>query len=165
MKQTSRRNAGWWFAGMALVALATGCGDGTDGEAPEVGKTAACAGLSDPIDQIECHVDLATHAGHPRACLEADQDGVRYQCIAIAGRLKDASLCDDIPSTSDETRTLRDGCLSDVAEVLGESTLCQRVLTPGLRDSCYLKLFRATADATLCDHIDDPGLKSLCAAD
>jgi hypothetical protein len=164
MAKPSMQKMGWWFLGVALVALGAGCGGGADRPAAtEADGIAACEGLSDPIDQIECRVDVATDAGHPRPCLEAEQDGVRYQCIAIlAGRLKKASLCDDIPSTTEDTRMLRDGCLGDVAEVVGESDLCERVLTRGIRDSCYLKLFRVTGDATLCDRIEDPGLASLC---
>ena len=85
--------------------------------------------------------------------------------LMVAGRLQDASLCDDIPPSSDETRALRDACLSDVAAVLEESALCGRVLLAGLRDSCYLEIARTTNDASLCDRIDDPGLNSLCTGD
>ena len=53
-------------------------------------------------------MDLATLAGHPKPCQEAGHESVRYQCYAVlAGRLKDASLCDDIPPSSDEIPWLK----------------------------------------------------------
>jgi hypothetical protein len=158
------------YAGSLIIAvscLAFGCVGGPEqgaGEQPERAEIAVdCGSLAGPIEQIECHVDRATQAGHPKPCQEAAEEGVRYQCYAIlAGRLKDASLCDDIPPSSDESRALRDVCLSDVAEVLKETALCERITAPGLYDSCYFKIARATGDTSLCDSIDDPGLKSGC---
>jgi hypothetical protein len=158
------------LAAGAIICLTLGCGDGAEQRTAalpaDARADAACEGLPGPIERIECYVDRATRAGHPKACQEAAEDGVRYQCLAIlAGRLKDASLCDDIPPSSDETRALRDACLSDVAAVLEESALCERVLLAGLRDSCYLEIARATDDASLCNRIGDPGLNSLCTGE
>jgi hypothetical protein len=168
-EESARRIPRTVLAAGAVLCLTFGCGSGEDhraeapaGDAP----AAACEGLPGPIERIECHVDRATRAGHPKACQEAAENGVRYQCLAIlAGRLQDASLCDDIPPSSDETRALRDACLSDVAAVLEESALCERVLLAGVRDSCYLEIARTTDDASLCDRIGDPGLNSLCTGD
>lgn len=157
--------AGWGV--FAIACLTFGCGGGAEqgtAEQPERAEVAVdCGSLAGPIEQIECRVDQATRAGHPKPCQEAAAAGVRYQCFAIlAGRLKDATLCDDIPASSDETRELRDVCLSDVAEVLKETALCERIMAPGLYDSCYFKVARATGDTSLCDSIEDPGLKSGC---
>lgn len=166
-EESLRRSIYAGFVIIAVSCLASGCGSGAEqgtAEQPERAEVAGdCGDLAGPIEQIECHVDRATQAGHPKPCQEAAADGVRYQCYAIlAGRLKDASLCDDIPPSSDETRALRDVCLSDVAEVLKETALCERIMAPGLYDSCYFKVARATGDTSLCDSIDDPGLKSGC---
>jgi hypothetical protein len=162
----ARASIGAWGATLAISLVIVGCGGGADQESAPPGpaeEVADCGTLAGSIEQIECYVDRATLSGHPRICQQAEQEGVRYQCLAIlAGRLKDASICDDIPSSSDETRALRDKCLSDVAAVLEESTLCGRILTAGLRDSCYFKIAGATGDSSLCDRIDDPGLKSGC---
>jgi hypothetical protein len=165
-----RRSICAGFMAVAIPCLAFGCGPGAEQEAgallEPVEGAIKCGSLGGPIDRIECYVDRATQAGHPKPCQEAAEEGVRYQCYAIlAGRLKDATLCDDIPPSSDETRALRDLCLSDVAEVLKETALCERIMTPGLHDSCYFKVARATGDASLCDPIDDPGLKSGCTGE
>ena len=158
------------FVAVAVSCLAFGCGSGAEqGTGTQPGRAEGavdCAILAGPIERIECHVDRATQVGHPKPCQEAAEEGVRYQCYAIlAGRLKDASLCDDIPPSSDEARALRDTCLSDVAEVLMETALCERIMAPGLHDSCYFKVARATGDTSLCDSIDDPGLKSGCTGE
>jgi hypothetical protein len=158
------------FAAVAISCLASGCGTGSEQgltvQEGQADRTVDCERLATPLERIECHVDRATQAGHPKPCREAAEEAVRYQCYAIlAGRLKDATLCDDIPPSSDETRALRDTCLSDVAEVLKEAALCERIMTPGLCDSCYLKVARATGDTSLCDAIDDPGLKSGCTGE
>lgn len=158
------------FMVVVVSFLAFACGSGavqeTEARHGRAEAAADCATVAGPIKRIECYVDRATQAGHPKPCQEAADEGVRYQCYAIlAGRLKDATLCDDIPPSSDETRALRDACLSDVAEVLQETALCERIIAPGLYDSCYFKVARATGDTSLCDAIDDPGLKSGCTGE
>jgi len=168
MREKSMRRSIWAVFMVVVVSfLAFACGPGaeqeTEAQEARVEAAADCGSLAAPIERIECYVDRATQAGHPKPCQEAADEGVRYQCYAIlAGRLKDATLCDDIPPSSDETRALRDACLSDVAEVLKETALCERIMAPGLYDSCHFKVARATGDTSLCDAIDDPGLKSGC---
>jgi hypothetical protein len=156
--------------GLVVVCLTLGCGAGerqpTEPPPARASAAAHCGDLPGAIEQIECYVDRATLVGHPKPCQEAAADGVRYQCYAVlAARLKDASLCDDIPTSSDEARQLRDACLSDVAEVLSEAALCTRISTTGLRDSCFFKIAGATGDTTLCERIGDPGLKSGCTGE
>jgi hypothetical protein len=88
---------------------------------------------------------------------------VRYQCYAIyAERRSNPDVCEEIPPKSADYIGLRDVCISDVAEKVGDFTLCEKVQTQGLRDSCYLKIFNKTGDTSLCEKIQDNGLKSGC---
>ena len=128
---------------MLCVALACGC-NGTSLTEPAAaagGSSAHCADLTTPIEQVECYADVATQAGHPKSCLDATDPAVSHPCLAIlAGRLRDVTLCDDIPASSAESRALRNRCLGDVADVLDQGTLCARIDVPALRDSCYTRV-------------------------
>ena len=138
----SRRRCRPWLP-LVLVVMA-GCGTAPE-EAPPPGPT--CDEHADTVGRIECYVERATREGHPRTCREADED-VRYPCYAVlAERLREASLCDDIPVSSERTRRLRDDCLSDVAAVLEQGTLCERILAADVRDGCFREVAMRTGDS------------------
>jgi len=121
---------------MLCGVLAFGCGAQVAD-----GNTVECSAHEAPIEQVECYANAATQAGHPRSCLEATDTDVSHQCLAIlAGRLQDATLCDDIPTSSAESRALRETCLSEVADVLDQGILCSRIDTPRLRDTCLARI-------------------------
>jgi hypothetical protein len=149
-RNLSRASTG--FLAVAIAAALLGCGDGPDGDGAPTRTVADAGDYAVPasgIEQIEYYVDRATAAGHPKICQEVDREDVRFQCLAIlAGRLKDASLCDDIPSTLEETRKLRDVCLSNVAMVLDQDALCERIFTADLRERCRLEVAATPPDPT-----------------
>ena len=122
-----------------------------------------CASQQDLLGQVVCYANAAKTVNDLAPCDQAVHEGVRYQCYAIfAEHAVSAEVCRQIPSKSEQHRSLIDVCLSDVALKAGNPDICESILTPGLRDSCYFKLAKKSGNQSLCEKITDKGIKSAC---
>ncbi len=123
-----------------------------------------CSSKKNPFEQLSCYATMAKATNNLNACDQAAHAGVRYQCYAIFAEFSDSpAICNKIPATTNEHRSLIDICISDVAKKVHDASLCEGIITKGLRDSCYLKLANEMSDRTLCAKIQDAGLKSICS--
>ena len=125
-----------------------------------------CADKTNVFKQLDCFVSLAIYNDDVKICDNTKHEGVKYQCYAMfAERTKNWNICKSIPNETNEHKDLRSVCISDVAEVVMNSTLCDNIETPGIKDSCYLKVFKKTKDPNICEKIKGSGLKSLCTGE
>ena len=128
------------------------------------GNIDRCASYENLFKQVSCYAAAAKTKNDLAPCKKAAHDGVRYQCYAIfAEHSASPDVCHQIPSTSNEHRSLIDVCLSDVALKTQDQNVCNDILTPGIRDSCYFKIAKDLGNLALCEKIADEGLLSLCA--
>ena len=135
-----------WLAIVPVGALGNDCDQ-------EKGNTA----------RVECHAERAVQAGERAPCNGAADVRVRDQCYGVyAVRVGDAASCRAIPGEGQRPTRLRQICLSDVAIVSADGSLCGEIADPGLRDTCHLKVARDTENADLCERIEQDGLRALC---
>lgn len=145
---------GWKASGLvALVCLLP----------PGQAVAAGCDDRDSVTERVLCHAERALEAGAFAPCDSADDVRVRDQCYGVfavqAGR---PEACRAIPGDGRRPSGLRQICLSDVAIVTGDASLCGEVGDMNLRDTCYLKLRRDSGDETLCERISEPALRALC---
>jgi hypothetical protein len=152
----------FFFCFMSLVISTNVSAEESSNAEIALGKK-ACGKKGNLIDQMLCYAALATKHEDVSICNAASHEGMRYQCYAIyAERRSNPDVCEEIPPKSADYIGLRDVCISDVAEKVGDFTLCEEVQTQGLRDSCYWKIAKKTGDTSLCEKIQDKVLKSGC---
>ena len=117
----------------------------------------------DLYDQVGCFADLAVSRQDIDVCSTAANDGVRNQCYAVAASgLDRLDACNRIEPHSTEHIELRDACISDIALLRHNATLCRQLDSRTLQDSCLFKIYEGTGDTKLCADIADRGLRRLC---
>ncbi len=62
----------------------------------------------------------------------------------------------EIPPKPEESRDLRDLCISDVVAKKGDPSLCENIRAQGFKDSCYYKIAKEKDAAALCEKIVAP---------
>ncbi|MFH0861683.1 MAG: hypothetical protein V1875_01515 [Candidatus Altiarchaeota archaeon] len=119
-------------------------------------------------------------------CDKAKNPFEKYTCISAVALVKsDASICEKIPvaefmggcvaliasCTDDESLCsplgendigLQYMCVSEVAEVRGDPSLCDGMENPNYRDTCLEKVAAATADISICSRISENSDKDNC---
>ena len=124
---------------------------------------AECGARASVTQRVLCYAERAVAAEEVAPCDAAEDVRVRDQCYGVfAVQTGRPDACRAIPGNGQRPASLRQICLSDVAIVSGEPSLCGEVTDSNLRDTCYLKLRRDTGDADLCERIAEPALRGLC---
>jgi hypothetical protein len=121
-----------------------------------------CEKIEDLIERTVCYADIATERNDVAVCDLSPHKGVRYQCYGIfAAKINDSKICDQIPADSEEHQMLKDLCYSDIAQLKGDVSLCEKMSVVG-KDGCYYEVARVTQNKEICNKINDPALKNGC---
>lgn len=120
-----------------------------------------------PVDdcnrfQLKCRkiVDICMNqtCNNSYACMQYSDSEQSYPCLrvsAVAGM--DVTVCKLI-----QAKSIREECYSEVAAVLGDPILCERITLPYESDRCFFNTAITVGYNMTCEKIGDPYRKDVC---
>ncbi|MCU0653519.1 MAG: hypothetical protein MUD10_04635 [Candidatus Pacebacteria bacterium] len=107
-------------------------------------------------DYADCYYQIARENQDPSICGMVQRPEGKCMCYEnVAEDLKDPSLCEQCRDCADCKATNYEECLSDVAQVKRDQSICGAIQDQNTKDDCYYWVADRKNDASVCDAILD----------
>lgn len=122
-----------------------------------------CQRLTEQLFIDGCYFDVVRKNKEIKYCSYIKGD-MKDNCYSlVAGAKKDVRICDNIPNEQKGTLNHWNMCVTRIAELSKDYSLCPRIANIRDRGQCYIESKKGQSlTADFCDLIEDPTYRASC---
>lgn len=116
-----------------------------------------CEKIEFPEVSSMCYEEFARNRKDPSFCEKIKEEPGAIRCYSdLATLLKDLSLCEKIDWRQ------RDSCFLGYAKENVEAAVCEKIITVWIKDNCYREIAQITGNSSLCEKIKNLEERKSC---